>query len=119
MNEVSKCAVCRNVLGGECVYNYETEPNTLGGGNVGFDCTICGSHEITHNAFNGGLTLQNDWLTNVERAVLSHHLRTASIRGKQLVLNGNWREVFQVDNGFPEATIQEKNLVLYVGNQEI
>lgn len=71
---MAACAICLSADGFSC------DAQNVGGGNVRYDCSVCGEFIVTGSAGVGPLGSANSELTKVMRAVLSHRTRLARDR---------------------------------------
>ena len=111
--KVNECPICRNVLGGS-IGNFETDDDN----SVGFQCSICGKYEIIYKALEGDLNPDGEFLSNDERALLSHRLRVEFDQGRITKLDTYWWENCRIGEGFPDIGTQQRNLINFIGNQE-
>ena len=127
MNEptMAICPVCQNVDGGSCRGYADTmhgEPSAW------FECDICG-HYAMDSAIFTDQSSQNlhlgDWshwnLTTVQRAVLSHRIRTSQgslrSRGDLFTITRDTLEWLRSNATLPSRAEQAANAIRYIGDE--
>lgn len=109
MSNETKCPICQNA---SC-----TVVSTKGEDSTGFDCEICGKFEIGRTVFSGPLDPEKNTLSPVQRAALSHRLRTASSAGTVPLITTDWYQHFISDPSLPSPAVQAANIIRYVGDE--
>ena len=115
MSQVIVCPVCHNANGGPCTISQECLVN----------CSVCGRYKIElgqYEKVRAGYV--NDWpwnLTQVQRAVLSHRIRTRSTEepekaGDLFAISSEMLDSFRSNAVIPTPTVQAANIVRFVGD---
>ena len=105
MKEMVSCPVCLNLQGGNCISIINGSRDTWS-----IECDVCGDYEVTHEAFEDWLNPERGDFTSMQRAVLSHRLRTATRESGPL-------DHFESENGLPSPAVQAINIIRYVGDE--
>lgn len=109
MSELIACPVCRGAFG-LC-----RQRSTGGRDSSGFSCDGCGQFEITRSALVTWFK-PDGRLSAMQRAALSHALRTASRGADPLVVTTAWMEAFSRDARLPTPAAQATNLLARIGD---
>ena len=118
--ELKQCPVCKNTEGGS--FRYESD-----GLQGWFDCDVCGRYTMSAELFiqlqDGVLDVGHWELTPMQRAVLSHRIRTQSLASQ-----GDQNEMFRITpevsdriragEVLPSPSVQAANLVRFIGDTE-
>ena len=110
MIKVEKCPVCKGDFG-EC-RNVPADKSFWSG----YDCDGCGRFEISREASINWFKPDGSDLTPIQRAALSHRLRTASDGNSKLHLTSEWVERFIADARLPSLSEQASNLITIIGD---
>jgi hypothetical protein len=109
----SKCPVCKGLYGGQC--------KTSDGGDFdgkSFACEMCGSFKISGSALSGKLSESANQLTAIQRAALSHRIKTAQTNPGQLpIVVTTWLDRFLKDAKLPTPPDQARNIVRFIGDR--
>src|SRR5262245_26999500 len=112
MNTAIQCPVCLNAHGDFCL-----EQSPPGGDRTAFDCEICGRFEVSGSALATHLSSQSARLTNLQRAALSHRLRTQTAPGSRpAALTTDNIENFVQNAQLPHPATQVANLIRLIGD---
>jgi len=111
MSNTIRCPVCENASGGKCL-KVPTRRDTSG-----YECEVCGKYEITRSALDDWFAANQSRLTPIQRAALSHRLRTAVRESKPLMITTDWLKHFAADSGLPSPAVQAANIIRYVGDE--
>lgn len=106
-----ECIVCRNIDGGTCS-KFETNRDS-----DGFDCDICGWYEVVGSAVHKLNEKEVSHFTQLQRAALSHRLRTAVREGKQPIITTDWLEKFRAQSELPSPAMQAVNIIRFFGDE--
>jgi hypothetical protein len=109
-NSSDWCPVCLNRNGVLCK-KYETN-----GDRDGFDCQACGRFEITRTVLINYNDFQGNSLTAIQRAALSHKLRTTLKTGAHPIITTDWMEEFKRNVRLPTPPEQTVNLIRLIGD---
>ena len=113
MNNKRRCPVCLNDEGGRCEASTGA-PNPL------FKCDICGHYIVNYEIFTtDGADLGLD---KMQRAVLSHRIRTKSGRAPKtesepFTVTPDVLESLRSDGKLPSPAIQAANLIRFIGDE--
>lgn len=91
--------------------------STGGRDSSGFECDVCGKYEISGSAFAGPLDPEKAKLTLIQRAALSHRLRTAVRESQPLMITTDWLKHFEADAALPSPAVQATNIIRYIGEE--
>ena len=108
MMEPTNCPVCQNKDGGQC---WRCPPDGSDGSE--FDCSNCGQYAISRTALRGNLLDQ----TAVQRACLSHALRTKHENNEHFMVHSSWLREFLLNCRLPTPHERAANLIRYIGDQ--
>ncbi len=111
MKESAKCPICQNKDGGQCLRYPEDGTDALK-----FNCATCGQYAIARTAFCGMLSQEADALTVVQRATLSHLLRTKHENNERFMVDTIWLGKFLSNCRLPTPHERTANLIRYVGD---
>ncbi len=112
MKESAKCPVCQSKDGGQCWRNPEHSKDA-----VQFDCATCGQYEVVRTALSTTLSQEADALTAVQRACLTHALRTRHENNEHLAVDTTWLRAFLSNCRLPTPHERAANLIRYMGDQ--
>jgi hypothetical protein len=90
---------------------------TGGRDSSGFECDVCGNYEISRSAFAGPLDPERAELTPIQRAALSHRLRTAARGSGPLMITTDWLKHFKSDSSLPSPAVQAINIIRFIGDE--
>lgn len=91
--------------------------STSGRDSSGFDCDVCGEYEISRTALAGPLDPERTTLTPIQRAALSHRVRTASRGEAALMITTDWFKHFLAESSLPTPALQAINIIQFVGDE--
>ena len=111
MKESAKCPICLNKDGGQC-WRYPEDGTDA----VKFDCATCGQYAIARTA-SGKLSQEAESLTAVQRASLSHLLRTKHENHEHFMVDATWLRELLPDCRLPTPDERAANLIRYIGDQ--
>ena len=119
MSESINCPVCRNVDGGHC------RPAQSRGRKFRFECSICGPFEATSQAYNWLKATRNDQgeprgfreITKIQRALISHKLRSAEREDGSFVIENDWIEHLISEVSLPSPIIQAGHMIRFIGDE--
>lgn len=83
----------------------------------GFECDVCGKYKISGTALAGPLDPEKATLTPVQRAALSHRLKSTSREGAPLMITTDWLKGFLADPSLPSPAMQANNIIRYIGDE--
>lgn len=103
------CPACDTIFDGIC------ETFSSGGEDwTGFDCEACGRFRVVGSALTDNLELRAD-LNRMERAALSHRLRSVVPTDEEPLITTYWLEAFQERPTLPTPAMQAANLLVVIG----
>ena len=117
MNNGIKCPVCLNVEGGSC--RKPTRPDL-------FECDICGIYKTGPRLETNADIYKYEsspWALNwLQRAVLSHRIRTRSDASSQtgsdpFEITSDVLDSFRSDGSLPSPAVQATNIVRFIGDE--
>jgi hypothetical protein len=109
MQALVVCPVCLGIFG-RC-RGLETTRDT-----TGFDCDGCGKFEVSRTVLSTWLQPEHDRLTAMQRAALSHALRSASRGAETQIITTGWIEAFIPNARLPTPGVQAANLIARIGD---
>ena len=113
----NRCPVCEEIHGGE------SHVRRASGDNFSFICEVCGDYTVDDRAYNW-LTTHKDKhgephelheITELERALISHKLRT--MQGSEIRINTQWLEHLLENETLPTPAMQAANLIRFIGGE--
>ncbi len=119
MDGSTDCPVCRNVEGGHC------KPTRDRRAAFGFECSICGKFEATSEAYNWLKATRDDQgeprelreITKMERALISHKLRSAERQDRPFVIDDGWIEHLISEVSLPSPIVQAAHMIRFIGDE--
>ncbi len=111
MSDVSACPVCRNAEGDSC-----REISLTDGAHSEFECVACGSYRASDTVLATTLQAEREDLTSVQRALVSHRLRTRSPAEEPFMVTSEWLDHLLSNGSLPSPAVQAANLVRFVGD---
>ena len=105
--QVMQCPICQNAdyeNSGAICHLVQVDSD----GATGFKCDVCGNYKI--------LNADLADLTQLQRAVLSHRLRSTAQEGEFLVITPDLVESSVSDATLPSPAIQACNIIRYIGD---
>ena len=109
MQGLTTCPVCQGAFG-RC--REHSTPRDASA----FDCDGCGAFEISRTALVTWFEPDRHRLTALQRAALSHALRTASRGTSPLMITTDWMERFLPSARLPTPATQVANLIARIGD---
>ena len=106
------CPVCLNRDGARCLRYPFDGPDAFG-----FECTTCGHYALTRTALNSRFDDQDHHLKPLQRACLSHTLRTKHENSEQFTVDNTWLGRFLSNCRLPTPHERVANLIRYIGDQ--
>lgn len=106
MPEDIPCPVCENLSRGTCF-------KRSSGRSTEYQCEACGTFEITDSVTDPDL----DELSRVQRALLSHRIRTAVEEGVRPQITTYWLKQFKTESRLPSLALQAANLIRAIGDR--
>ena len=116
MNQKIRCPVCLNSEGGSCTPFFHSST---------FTCEICGHYrtdgELCLQVQAGAIDVGHWELTPVQRAVLSHRIRTKTAEGPKtesdlFKISADLLDKLRTDATLPSPATQAANLIRFVGD---
>ena len=105
------CPVCRGMNDGTC----RCQPVDFDG--RAFDCDMCGSFKVSGTAL-AMLSDEKDSLTAIQRAALSHHIRSANDAVTELpLITSDWLARFLTAARLPTPGEQAINILRFIGDE--
>ncbi|WP_417835178.1 hypothetical protein [Thalassospira xiamenensis] len=106
------CPVCRNEEGGSCrtMRHDGSDQRT-------FRCDVCGTFSVDRRLLSSQLNPENLELTKIQRASLSHFIRSNQTPDNYPLLMSDWFRAFVSQAKLPNPAIQAQNIIRFVGNQ--
>lgn len=109
VNNSIRCPACLNE------YGSESRLWSTGRDSIGVDCTTCGKFEVAGSA-HGLIDAETSQLTTLQRAALSHRLRTAVIASAASpMITTTWLEQFLRRPSLPTPAVQAANVIRFIG----
>src|SRR5438128_989019 len=88
------------------------------GGNITFECDVCGQYKVSSSVLSTTLNPSADRLSPIQRAVLSHRIRQSNDGGREPPLLTTYEVDDVVANGgLPSPAQQATNIVRYFGDR--
>ena len=110
MSDSTTCLVCQNVERGSSCQRFPI-PNMIDAST--FQCDVCGLY-----AANGLVELTGfQDLEQIQRAILSHSLRTRSLAEEPLMITPEWVNDLLSNGSLPSPAVQAANIVRFVGDE--
>jgi len=105
------CPVCRNEEGGSCrTMPYDgSDQRTL-------QCDVCGIFRVSGSLLASQLHPENPELTKIQRASLSHFIRSNQTPDNPPLLMSDWFRTFVSQAKLPNPAIQAENIIRFVGD---
>lgn len=111
MTDDDKCPVCRSVNDSQCQVEKTSQLTIV------VDCEICGRFTLHYTTAIRYFDADTSPLTQMQRASLSHQLRTASQASAIPSITLDWLERFLADSALPSPAIQAINIIRFVGDE--
>jgi hypothetical protein len=113
IREPVKCPVCQGADGAGC--------RELEGSNGArrFDCDVCGTFEVTEEAWEDFVALASSTLSPIQRAALSHRLRSYSTLNRAVpkLTTEYINQAAMAGFNLPTPAIQAANIIRYIGDE--
>ncbi len=112
MSTPIKCPICLNEHGGKCREHNEE------GENRAFDCDVCGRFRLTESLFADSLDPKYRDLSSLQRASLSHLVRTAFDANNDVPKLDAYRfdDFIKRGNRLPTPALQAINIIRFIGD---
>lgn len=114
MDNGDKCPVCFNAGGGTC----KRKDAPYNDYSI-FNCDVCGRFKISRMALVDLGPPEKPTLAPIERAALSHRLRTAQGESEPPLITTDWLNRFRENSRLPSPAVQATNIIRYIGDQEL
>ena len=108
MTDTCRCPVCLSPNGSTCRKRIHDDSFI-------FECDICGTFRTSREAFEDTLDPDLSRLSPIERASLSHRLRTTAQESAQITTG--WLEHFLANSALPSPAIQAANIIRFIGDE--
>lgn len=110
MSDSTTCLVCQNAERGSSCQRSPI-PNMIGASI--FQCNVCGQYKAD------GLVEHNKlpYLELIQRAILSHSLRTRSSVEEPLMITPEWVNDLLSNGSLPSPAVQAANIVRFIGDE--
>ena len=111
----SKCPVCLNTEPGT---SCQTRPALNSSFHYDYFCDVCGAYRLSVDGFRA---LKHDQeqgrLTLVQRAVLSHRIRSNTSDEQPFQIDRDWLDHVVSSGRFPSPTVQAMNILRWIGDE--